>query len=484
MDAFAGPPESFPGRWYLSLSQWWAITGAILGLYLFAWWLHLRPGVFSYDSGFYLNEVRAGNLSNLKPFLYARFLQIATLNGRALQLASVVQALLVLLALSRMFAIAMVTRARIASVVACALVVLNPYVANMVFYVQNDILFSVAVVAITVETLYIARQGRLSISSCAMITLFAPMALLFRQNGIAFLPLWAAAMFLLVPRREWLRVVLPATIACVVAFASVAGVSTEGPVDHQDMLYPAVIHEVVGLARPAFHDEIGARLSPETQVQIGSERMKHAVEFYAPLYWDTIAFFPGGPMLVQLPAEQRSRIVRSFLRHDLLPNVQTVLAHRLEIFLGASLARASMVGSYDIPSNLPQDLAASKSRHAAIGQTGLLHRLDAWSMETRAWGWNALFGVCVLAMLSLAGLWRRDVPLLLCTLLFWVQAGLILIAAPSAEYRYVFALYLAPLLLLVGSALSRPFRHLAHAGPTMIDADACDRSNLQGLRRE
>jgi hypothetical protein len=439
----------------LSLGQYWVITGMILGLYLFAWWLHLRPGVFSDDSGFYLSEVRNGNLSNLKPFLYARFLQIATLNGKALQLASVVQALLVLLALSRMFAIAMVTRARIQWVFVCALVVLNPYVANMVFYLENDILFSVAVVAITVETLHIARQRTLSIGSCAMIALFAPMALLFRQNGIAFVPLWAAAIFVLLPRREWLRVVLPATIACAAAFASVVGVSTEGPGDHQDMLYPAVIHEVVGLARPEFHIAIGARLSPETQALLGAEPMKHAVEFYAPLYWDTISFFPGGPMLVQLPAEQRARIVRSFLRHDLFPNVQTVLAHRLEIFLGACLARAGMAGSYDVPASLPQDLAASKSWHAASVQTGLLHRVSAWSMATRAWSWNALFGVIVLAAMSLVGLWRRDVPLLLCTLLLWVQVGLILIAAPSADYRYVFALYLAPLLLLVGSAVIR-----------------------------
>lgn len=449
------------------LGRWWSITAVILGVYFLLWWLHLRPGVFSFDSGFYLDEVLSRNLTNLKPYFYARFLQAVTLNGAVLELGAVVQALFVLLAFSRMFAIAVVTRTRRAWLGIGALLVLNPYVANMIFYVQNDILFSVAVVMITVETLYIVRQRSVSIASCVVIAVFAPMALLFRQNGIVFLPLWMAMMFMLLPKPQWLRVMLPATLTSLLGIASMAGVSSEAPGQRQDLLYPAVIHEVVQLARPGFRTAAGARLAPETKAAIGTNRLPLAVAYYWPLYWDTIAFFPNGPMLVNLDPGQRDAIVRSFLKHDLLANVPSVLGHRLEIFLGACLARAELADPYAVPPNLPHDLSASKARHAAEAREGsLLGRINQWSIDSRGWTWNALVGVVVLGLLTIAGLWRRDVPLLLCALLLWVQAAAIFVVAPSAEYRYVFALYLAPLLLLVGQPL---VRRAAAATPALGD---------------
>jgi hypothetical protein len=39
--------------------------------------------------------------------------------------------------------------------------------------------------------------------------------------------------------------------------------------------------------------------------------------------------------------------------------------------------------------------------------------------------------------------------------LLWIQAGAVMALAPSAEYRYVFMIYLAPLLLLAGSFAAR-----------------------------
>lgn len=431
----------------LSFNQSWLALFALAAAYYLLWWTHLRPGVFTYDSGYYVWQVVTGNYTNLKPFLYARFLQLASLDGRSFETAVVFQILLVSLAAGRALAIGIMTRTHPAWLALAVLLLVNPYVANMASYVQNDVLFCIAMVLILVETLHIARLGRLPRASLAIIAIYAPMAFFFRENGLLFVPLWILAIWFIVPRSSWLRMAGTAVAASMACYVSVIGVNTE---IRQDRLFGAVIHEVVGLARPAYFSPTGQRLSPQTRQLVEQSRLSAAVSAYWPFYWDTIGFVPGGGMMVELDEERRAAIVRSFIRNDLPANLPSVAAHRVEVFLGAALARGAPVNPYAAVSNLAPALHSKKMARAPYLADEPLFKINQLSHSSRGWTWNALVGIVAVLGLTLGALWTRDRAVLLIAALLWLQAALIFIAAPSAEYRYVFMLYLAPLLLLAG----------------------------------
>jgi hypothetical protein len=431
------------------VGPWWVLCAALLSLYFMSWWFHLRPGVFSFDSGVYLSEALSGDIDNHRPFLYARFIELTSIGGRALQLSVCAQVAIVVLALSRAFAVAIVSRVSPVWILLCAALVLNPYVANMAFYIENDVLYSFAIIAILVETLWAWRRARATTSACVIVALFSPMAFGFRQNGLLFLPFWLVLLPFVMRRNAWLKFASASVLATGLAYISIVGVNRE---DRHDMIFPAIIHEIARLARPGYRYDVGGRLSPETRAVVGIDHLGAAASMYWPLYWDTIGFFPDGPRLARLPDKQRDAIVKSFLQHDLFPNLPSVAGHRVEMLLGALLARAEYVDPYTAPQNLPEALRDLKTTVGGMKRgVGLLGRANDASIRNRTWSWNAAFGAVVLAGLTLFAIWRRDRALLLVTCLLWLQTIAVFIAAPSAEYRYVFALYLAPLLLLVSS---------------------------------
>jgi len=435
-----------PGQW--STFGVWVATTLVLGAVFFCWWLHLRPGVFSFDSGFYIQEVISGQINSRKPFLYARFIQLTSLGGTAVHLAVIVQVGLVTIALSRIFALGIWHRATWPTLALAAVVVLNPYVANMTLYLQNDVLFCVAILVLLAETLHIAKCRRVGLGSAIIIGLFAPMAMGFRENGLLFMPFWLLVVVLTLDRPAAIRVALVALLSTLVAYASIIGVNRA---DRHELLYPAIIHETVRLAQPGFrYQQVGDRLSPETVNAVGLDNLQKAVAFYWPLYWDSIAFFPDGPKLLELEPARRQEIVRQFLRHDLLPNLPSIAAHRIEMFTGALLARAEAVDSYGVPANLPPQLASWKqARSEQVRGEGILGKVNAKSFDYRSWTWNAAFGLTILMWLSARALWARDRTALGVLALVWIQAGVVLVVAPSAEYRYVFLVYLAPMLAML-----------------------------------
>ncbi len=435
------------------LARAWLLGGAVLAAWFGLWWLHLSPGVFSFDSGFYLQQVVSGQLSDHKPFMYGRFLQLTSLGGRWFEASVLVQAGLVVLVLSRAFAIGIARRVAPVVLAVCAMLVLNPYVVNMAYYVNNDVLFSFAIIALLVETLYLADGRRPGLASYAMLALFSPIALAFRQNGWLFLPLLLPCLAFLVRPPDRYRLVLVSAGAAVLAYTTIIGVDRYRL---HDAIFPAVIHETVRLAQPGDGQGLGERLSPETRSAVGLPQLNAAVPLYFPLYWDALAFAPEGPQLGQLPPGQRTRIMTSFFRHDLLPNLPSIIAHRVELLSGALLARAVVVDPYGSPANLPARLGAWKTRQGAASRDhGPLGHLNAASMRTHDWTWNAMLGLIAMVGMTLAATWRRNRPMLVALGLLWVQAAAVLGFAPSAEYRYVFMIYLAPLLLLAGGETAR-----------------------------
>jgi len=416
----------------------------LLCAYYLLWYAHFWPGVFDYDSGVYLTEVATGQVKDVKPFFYARFLQAFSLGGHFFPAAVVAQIVTAAAALARILFVA--RRSRVHPVVLVFLVALliNPYVAMMLSYVQNDVLFSVAVAVLCCEAAFFWRTQRITRSGLLVFMAFFPIAFFFRENGKLFgLMLWGF-MVLNASARVSYRLLL-APVGCVaLAALSAIGVDFSRP---WPLVYPMVIHEVVGLARPEFAEPAGSKLSMESRQAVGEERLVQAVPFYSADLWDTIGFVQGGPKLLDLPDERKSRLIKSFFVQDLWFNLPAVVGHRIELFLTAATAqREFFPATYEIPQNLPEGLRATATdSRKHVSARGLARGLFEVTLRYRAFLWSPLPGVLLALALCLRGVWRRDRVALGIGVPLCAQTLLIAAFAPAAEFRYLFPLYLAPL---------------------------------------
>jgi hypothetical protein len=347
-----------------------------------------------------------------------------------------------------MFALGWVDRAPKAAMLVSALVVVTPHCAAMLLYVQNDPLFCVAMLAILVETLHCAHLGRLERGSVILVALLAPMALLFRQNGLLFVPLWALSLPFLFPRRLAWKLLLPALATCALGLASIIGVHTETTLNAR---FPAVIHAIAGLSRAEHGKPVGVKISVETRQLIGGFRLHDAVNYYTSGYWDFIAFEPGGPQMVRLPQDRQKAIVDSFIRNDLVANLPGLVAIRTELWLNILMGRGLPLRASDVPRFLPDTVKQAKLARVASPTfpTGLLA-----FHEGAPWLRSAVLGLLVLVSLGLLAFWRRDARMLWMVALIALQTAIIFVVAPSSDTRYLFFLYLAPFLGLAPGAWS------------------------------
>lgn len=416
----------------------WITATAVLGAFTAAWWIELHPGVFTDDSGRYISQAVSGEIDNVKPFFFARFLQFITVGGRFLESAALVHAGFAVLILSRMFAVGWVNRAPVLAMALCAMLVLNPYFAINLFYVQNDLLFCLAMVAILVETIHCARLGRIPTGSMVMIVLMAPMALLFRQNGVLFLPFWVVSLFFLLPRSQAIKASSGVLASCLLALVTMVGVNTETTLNTK---YSAVVHAIAGLSRPEYGKPLAANISPPTRELLGAIRLDGAVDHYSPRFWDFVGFVEGGPKLQAMSGNQQREIVDSFVRNDLWPNLPGVLGIRTELWASILLGRGYPVGAYTVPRWMPESLAGSKIANPPGG--GVL--TDAVRLQERTGLLrSALPGLLVLIVVALGALWRHNSVFLWASGLLLLQAAVIFLLAPSADTRYLMFLYLAP----------------------------------------
>jgi hypothetical protein len=430
------------------LGKAWLLATALLSAYYLIWWSELRPGVFTADSASYLTQALTGKIANAKPFLYARFLQLATLGGHHLMAAALVQALIGTLILGRLFALGWVHRASAAALALCALVAVSPYFATMIFYVQNDPLFCLAMFGVLGETLHCVRRGCVGRDSAIIVALLAPMALLFRQNGLLFLPLWAVVLPFLMPRAQAWRLLVPAAATCLLAWTSIIGVRTDTTLNTK---FPAVIHAISGLARPEHGKPVGSRLSGDTRNLIGAFKLYQAVDYYSPGYWDYVGFAPDGPQFILLPQDRQRAIVRSFVKHDLVANFPAVMAIRTELWLSILMGRGMPVSASENPPALPYLVSRAKAAHPPAG--GRLTRTLTF-VEQTPWMRSSVPGLAILLVLALLALWRRDPRMLWATALIGIQVAVIFVLAPSSDSRYLLSLYLAPFLGLLPDAWS------------------------------
>lgn len=432
----------------------WAVATVLLWSYALAWWLELRPGLFTDDSAFYLTRVLTGDASNLKPFFYGRFLQLISAGGWSLQYLALLQALIGLLMVARMFALAWLHQAPAWLLAVSAALVVNPFCVAMLFYVQNDPLFSVSLVAMLVETLHCRQRGRVSRTSMAIVAVLAPMSLLFRQNGVLFTPLWALTLPWLLGRTRAKRLLLPAAATCALALASGVGVRTA---DTLDARFPVVAHTIAGLARADYPREPGTNLSEQTRELLGAERTQLAASYFTPRHWDFVGFHPEGPLLQTLESSRQDALVSSFVRHDLWANFPAVVAMRTEMLLSILLARGPAVEPGNVPVQLPETLAntvRANNAHPTALTPVLAHSLRQPWMASAAWSLLLLLGVVAVAF------WRHDATALWACGLLLVQLLAIAAVAPSADARYVFQIYLSPfvLMLVVGAWRQRTSR--------------------------
>ena len=389
----------------------------------------------------YVNQVLTGNLTDQKPFLYARFIQLFSLGGRWIPAAIVAQILVAAGAFARMLCLLGRTRMPTAGLACYLILLLNPYVAMMLTYVQNDPLFSVAVAALTCEAAYAARRREANWPTLLVFGLYTPMALLFRENGKVFMAMLWAVIAITAPTIR--RRTLLASAAGVAAVASGA-IGVDFTLSQRHLIvYPMVIHEVVNVARPVFEEPLGTRLSPEIRASIGEERLAQAVEWYSPDHWDSIAFVPGGPKLLDLDTAAKGRIVTAFLRHDLWTNLPAVLGHRVQLFLTAATA-GRPIETHGLPRASLEALHISGApRRARERRRTTVGRLYQFTVRNRALLWSPLPGAALVVALCAEGLVRRDRIAVGIGVLLATQAALVALFAPAAEFRYLFLLYLA-----------------------------------------
>ena len=420
----------------------WAVFFVGLALYLVPYWIELRPGVFSDDSGLYLQQVVTGKLENNKPFFFARFLQLASLDGNLLLRLALLLALVGIALLSRILAIGWRLGAPRWLFVVALVLLLNPYVQVMLQYIQNDVLFCIAIGSVLSETLWCIHRKRVGRGSMAVIVACAPMALLFRQNGLLFLPLWLLTLPLLVPRSLWMRLALPAVAACALALGTFAGVDTR---TKGNTYFPAVIHAMAGLARPEQTRGTGFNLSPQTRGLLGENQMRRLAAAYDPRYWDYVGFVPNGPQYAQLNEQLKAEIVRSFVRNDLWPNLPAVVAIRTQLLLNILLGRDMPPDPYRVGPLVPHWLAHAKRANPPDegGTSFSATRLVDAYLHTPALR-SQVVGLLGLVMMTLWGLWRREHLALWFAGFFWIQLAAVYLLMPAADSRYLFLLYLFP----------------------------------------
>ena len=443
----------------------WLASFLLFAVYLVPFWLELRPGVFSDDSATYLEQVLTGQLENAKPYFFARFLQLASLDGNLLQRLALVLALIGIALLARILAIGWRLGAPRWLLALAVLLLLNPYVQVMLQYIQNDVLFCIGIGSVLAETLWCVRRQRVGVDSMLLIAACAPMALLFRQNGLLFLPPWLLTLPLLAPVAVWSRLALPALAACALALGTVAGVDTSTTVNSR---FPAVIHVIAGLARPEQTQDVGGNLSPTTRALLGEKAVRQLAVAYDPRYWDYVGFVPTGPRLAALDEHRKTEIVRSFIRHDLWPNLPAVVAIRTQLFVNILLGRDMPPEPYGVASDMPSGLAYAKSRnHPEVrpATSPAAVAVEAYRHEPALR--SQLLGLAGLVALTLCGLWRRERLVLWFAGFFWIQVAAVFLLMPAADSRYLFLLYLLPVfaVALGGWSHSRAADHAVAPSP-------------------
>lgn len=420
----------------------WLVFFVALAVYLLPFWVELRPGVFSDDSATYLAQVLTGQLENTKPYFFARFLQLASLDGNLLQRLALVLALIGIALLARILAIGWRLGAPWWLLALAVGLLLNPYVQVMLQYIQNDVLFCIGIGSVLAETIWCVRRQRVGVDSMLLIAACAPMALLFRQNGLLFLPLWLLTLPLLAPRAIWPRLALPALAACGLALGTLAGVDTSTTTNSR---FPAVIHVIAGLARPEQTQDVGGNLSAATRALLDDKTVRQLAASYDPRYWDYVGFVPTGPRLAALDEQRKSEIVRSFTRHDLWPNLPAVAAIRTQLFLNILLGRDMPPEPYGVASGMPASLAYAKSQNlpgVRPATSPAAAAVEAYRRQPVLR--SQLVGLAGLVALTLCGLWRHERLALWFSGFFWIQLAAVFLLMPAADSRYLFFLYLLP----------------------------------------
>lgn len=432
----------------------WLAFFLALAVYLLPFWIELRPGVFSADSATYLEQVLTGQLENTKPYFFARFLQLASLGGNLLQRLALVLALIGIALLARILAIGWRLRAPWWLLALAVVVLLNPYVQVMLQYIQNDVLFCIAIGSVLAETIWCVRRQRAGLDSIVLIAVCAPMALWFRQNGLLFLPLWLLTLPLLAPVAIWSRLAIPAVAACALSLGTIVGVDTSTTTNSR---FPAVIHVIAGLARPEQTQDVGGNLSSHTRALLGEKAVRQMAEAYDPRYWDYVGFVPTGPRMAALDEQRKSEIVRSFIRRDLWPNLPAVVAIRTQLFLNILLGRDMPPEPYGVARNIPGSLAYAKSRNLPEARPATSSAAVAVEAYRRGPALRSqLVGLAALVALTLCGLWRRERLALWFAGFFWIQLAAVFLLMPAADSRYLFFLYLLPVFAVALGGWTQP----------------------------
>lgn len=192
------------------------------------------------------------------------------------------------------------------------------------------------------------------------------------------------------------------------------------------------------------------RVSPKT---IETLEKYHAIDLYLkhydPDYWDSLVFTANGPQVMSLNKTDKKTITREFFRYNLWRNVPKFAGSRVNVFLTASFAQGGLPSHTYAQQVL--NLVKSKSTYRRFGLNeaeALMFRMYDTSYMHRWLFWSPFLGLGLLAWAVVAGIRRRNGPILLVAVPMLVQLGGIMLFSIAGEYRYILPFFALPLVLL------------------------------------
>ncbi|RYZ79694.1 MAG: hypothetical protein EOP06_26715, partial [Proteobacteria bacterium] len=280
-----------------------------------------------------------------------------------------------------------------------ALVALAPSVVFYVGSMYSDGIYAVALAGMMFEVWLSIQRKYIDKKSAFVLVACIPFAIFSRPNGIInLLPLAILAWTLArVERRKLALIAIP---ILVIGFGSQVAFKYRNPIG---TVFPLALYETVGFLehRPMGLWEFGEpRITDKTLKALTSSgaTLEKIAEYYDHYYWDPLIFFTSGPALLSIPKKEKKTIIKEFFKYNLWHNFPAFAASRVNIFLYAAMARASMPAPTNAERILPKTNSVSKFKAISLPSDQYLLKWFDFSIQYRTIFWTPWLGVFLIIL--------------------------------------------------------------------------------------